>query len=260
MKNPFIPADILLPSAIDEKWPVVACDQFTSQPEYWAEAEEIVGEAASTLKMILPEVYLSGDTAGRIASINKTMAEYMQSDIFCLYGNAMVYVERVLPDGSVRRGLVGAVDLEAYDFSPKTTLPVRATEGTVLSRIPPRVEIRKDAPAELPHVMLLADDAERTVIEPLSEIKNRFRKLYDTKLMLGGGSITGYLLDEDLVAGGRKYTEYTDELLSYIDVLVDGPFVMELKSLSLKFKGSKNQRVIDMKVYRECGMIEELRL
>ena len=195
MKNPFVAADILLPSVVNEKWPVVACDQFTSQPEYWAEAEKIVGESPSTLKMILPEVYLSGETSERIASINETMAEYMQFDLFVLHKDSMVYVERTLPDGSVRLGLVGAVDLEAYDFSPKTTLPVRATEGTVLSRIPPRVEIRKDAPAELPHVMLLADDAERTIIEPLRQMKNRFTKLYDTKLMLGGGSIAGYLLD-----------------------------------------------------------------
>ncbi|MBQ2255798.1 MAG: DUF1015 family protein [Clostridia bacterium] len=158
MKIPFVPADILLPSKVDEAWPVVACDQFTSQPEYWQEAEGLVGEKASTLKMILPEVYLNRDTAPMIKSINATMREYLDSSLFCEYKNAMIYVERTLPDKTVRYGLVGAVDLEAYDFSPETTLPVRATEGTVLSRIPPRVEIRKDAPAELPHVMLLADD------------------------------------------------------------------------------------------------------
>lgn len=197
MKIPFVPADILLPSKVDEAWPVVACDQFTSQPEYWQEAEELVGEKASTLKMILPEVYLNRDTAPMIKSINATMREYLDSSLFCEYKNAMIYVERTLPDKTVRYGLVGAVDLEAYDFSPETTLPVRATEGTVLSRIPPRVEIRKDAPAELPHVMLLADDPQKTVIEPLTKRKESFKKLYDVELMLGGGHIVGYLLDEE---------------------------------------------------------------
>ncbi|MBQ5810625.1 MAG: DUF1015 domain-containing protein [Clostridia bacterium] len=197
MKIPFAPADILLPGEVSGKWPVVACDQFTSQPEYWAEAEAIVGGEASTLNIILPEVYLGGDVAPRIAKINATMQEYLASDMLCEYKDAMIYVERSLPDGSVRRGLVGAVDLEAYDYSPTTTLPVRATEGTVLSRIPPRVEIRKDAPAEAPHVMLLADDPEKSVIEPLGEMKNRFDKLYDVELMLGGGHIAGYLLDDE---------------------------------------------------------------
>jgi len=199
MKIPFTSADILLPARVDDTWPVVACDQFTSQPEYWQEAEKAVGEKPSTLKMILPEVYLNKDTAPIIKSINATMREYLDSSLFCEYKNAMVYVERTLPDGSVRYGLVGAVDLEAYDFSPETTLPVRATEGTVLSRIPPRVEIRKDAPAELPHVMLLADDPQKTVIEPLKERKEGFKKLYDVELMLGGGHIVGYLLDSDAI-------------------------------------------------------------
>ncbi len=200
MKNPFVSADILLPKNVDKKWPVVACDQFTSQPEYWMEAEREVGEAPSTLKMILPEVYLNEDTAGRITKINETIREYLASDMFCDYKDAMIYVERTLPDGGVRYGLVGAVDLEDYDYSPTTTLPVRATEGTVLSRIPPRVEIRKDAPAELPHVMLLADDPEKSVIEPLKYIKTRLKKVYDTELMLGGGSIVGYLLDDEAKA------------------------------------------------------------
>lgn len=200
MKIPFVPANILLPAIVDVKWPVVACDQFTSQPEYWYQAEEIVGDAPSTLKMILPEVYLSEDTSGRISKINDTIAQYLDSSLFCEYNDAMIYVERTLPDGSVRYGLVGAVDLEAYDYSPTTDLPVRATEGTVLSRIPPRVEIRKDASAELPHVMLLADDPKKTVIEPLTARKGSFKKLYDVDLMLGGGHIAGYLLDAESIA------------------------------------------------------------
>lgn len=192
---PFLPADILLPKTDHEKWAVVACDQFTSQREYWEETENIVGDAPSALRITLPEVYLNdGDTEERIGKINRTMEEYLDSGVFDTYTDTMVLVERTLADGRVRYGLVGAIDLDAYDFSAGSTSMIRATEGTVLSRIPPRVKIRKDAAIEMPHVMLLIDDAEKTVIEPLVKGRETLHKAYDFDLMMGGGHLRGYLL------------------------------------------------------------------
>ena len=194
---PFHSADILLPRVPTPVWPVVACDQYTSEPEYWAETEKTVGEAPSTLNLILPEVYLNGDVAARTEAINRAMTEYLKNNVFTEYPGAMIYLERTLADGRVRRGLVGAIDLDAYDYDPAKKPLIRATEGTVLSRIPPRVAIRKDAPLELPHVMLLCDDPLRTVIEPLAEKKEKLTQVYDLTLMQGGGRICGWLLDEE---------------------------------------------------------------
>ena len=163
----FYPADILLPQNNFEKWSVVACDQFTSEPGYWEETARITEGAASAYKLILPEAYLSPDNSPRIDAINAEMAKYLDSSLFAEYEDAMIFVERTLPQGKVRYGIVGAVDLKEYDFSVGSKSLIRATEGTVLERIPPRVEIRRDAPLELPHIMLLIDDIERTVIEPL---------------------------------------------------------------------------------------------
>lgn len=196
-KAPIKPADILLPKNNFEKWSVVACDQFTSDRKYWADAEKAVGDAPSTLKITLPEIYLEdGDTEERISKINSEMKNYLENSVFNEYNDAIIYIERTQPDGKVRRGIIAAVDLEAYDYNRNSTSLIRATEGTVLERIPPRVKIRKDAPIELPHVMLLVDDKANTVIGPLNEQKNSYTKLYDFDLMLGGGHITGYLLDE----------------------------------------------------------------
>lgn len=190
----FLPADILIPKDADmEKWSVVACDQYTSQPEYWDEVEKLVGSHPSTLNITFPEIYLEKvNTSEKIASINKTMRGYLSSGIFKLYKNSFIYVERRLPGGKIRRGIVGAVDLEAYDYMPGSNSKVRATEKTVLERIPPRVNIRIDAPLELPHVMLLIDDSEKTVIEPLADNKDSFERVYDFELMQNGGHITGY--------------------------------------------------------------------
>lgn len=193
-------ADILLPdfNEVDaKKWAVVACDQFTSEPHYWESADKEVGDAPSTLRIILPEVYLS-ETEERIASINATMEKYL-SDVLLSYPNSMIYTERTQSDGTVRRGIVMAVDLEAYDFRKGASSLIRATEATVIERIPPRVAIRKDAPIELPHVMLLIDDPDKSVIEPLSE-KSCPTLAYDTSLMLKGGKITGRFLSEDAKA------------------------------------------------------------
>ncbi len=189
-------ADILLPdfSKTDaKKWAVVACDQFTSEPHYWEAADKEVGDAPSTLRMILPEVYLS-QTEERIPTINATMEKYF-GEILISHPDSMIYVERVQSDSTVRRGIVMAIDLEAYDFTKGASSLIRATEATVIERIPPRVAIRKDAPIELPHVMLLIDDPDKTVIEPLSA-DNCPEIAYDTPLMLGGGSIIGRFLSD----------------------------------------------------------------
>ncbi len=192
-KIPFGAADILLPSAGFKKWACVACDQFTSEPKYWQEASDIVGDAVSALKLIIPEVWLGKDDTERAEKINIEMKRYLEEKIFTEYPDSMVYVERTLPGGAVRFGLVGAVDLEAYDYNIGSKSPVRATEGTVLSRIPPRVAVREGASIEMPHIMLLIDDVKRTVIEPLKELE--LPLLYDFELMLGGGHIRGYLID-----------------------------------------------------------------
>lgn len=196
MNGCFKKADILLPdfSVTDaKKWAVVACDQFTSEPEYWEKAEKEVGSAPSALRLILPEVYLS-EAGTRIPKINETMKKYV-SDVLICRGDSAVFVERTQSDGSVRRGAVLAVDLEAYDYSKGAQSLIRATEATVVERIPPRVAIRRDAEIELPHVMLLIDDPNKTVIEPLiSECGGEV--VYDTELMLGGGHIRGRLLND----------------------------------------------------------------
>jgi len=167
---PFRPADILLPQNCDlSLWSVIACDQYTAQPEYWQRVENRVGRAPSALRLILPESCLEGPRVETdIMEINNTMSRYLREGRFQEYPNALIYVERTLEGGRVRRGLVGMVDLEAYDYEPGSRSAVRATEGTVMSRIPPRVAVRKNAPIELPHVMLLVDDPNRVIIEPLS--------------------------------------------------------------------------------------------
>lgn len=194
----FSPADILLPQDLEyNKWSVVACDQYTSQPEYWQRVEEYVGPAPSSLRLILPESCLEGpDVEKDIMEVNNTMIRYLRNGVFKTLPNAMVYVERALSNGKIRHGLVGMVDLEMYDYEAESQAAVRATEGTVLSRIPPRVAVRKNAPIELPHALLLADDQGHTVIEPLAQRKGELSPLYDFDLMEGGGHISGWLLDE----------------------------------------------------------------
>jgi len=193
---PFRPADILLPRDCDlSLWSVVACDQYTSQPEYWQRVEDRVGKAPSALRLILPESCLEGPNVETdIMEINNTMTRYLREGRFRTLPGALVYVERTLDCGKVRRGLVGMVDLEQYDYEPGASALIRATEGTVLSRIPPRVAVRKNAPIELPHAMLLADDPDKTVIEPLSNRTGEMELLYDFELMERGGHLKGWLL------------------------------------------------------------------
>ena len=197
-KLPFKPADILLPRDCDyDKWSVVACDQYTSQPEYWQRVEERVGRAPSALRLILPESSLDGPHMEMdIMEINSTMSRYVREGRFKTLSGAMIYVERTLFNGRVRRGLVGMADLTAYEYEPDSDVLIRATEGVVMSRIPPRVAVRKNAPIELPHAMLLTDDPGRTVIEPLAAQTGSMELLYDFDLMEQGGHIRGWRLTE----------------------------------------------------------------
>ena len=194
----FRAADILLPKrqVIEEgRWAAIACDQFTSEPHYWEEAATLVGHAPSTLHMILPEVYL-GETAERLPAIHNAMKDALDEHLIC-HEQAMIAVERTQSDGRVRRGLVAMIDLEQYDYTQGSTSLIRATEGTVLERIPPRVAVRRDALLEMPHVMLLIDDPDATVIEPLFENTVPHEIAYDTDLMLGGGHVTGHFLTKE---------------------------------------------------------------
>ena len=191
----FSPADILLPKADFENWAVIACDQYTSEPEYWQGVKTVAGDKPSAFNLVLPEVYLSGDNSAYIEQINQNMREYLDKNIFNEYPDALIYVERIQSDSKLRRGIVGKIDLECYDYRAGTNAEIRATEQTVLSRIPPRVEIRKNAPLELPHVMLLFDDVKDRIFKYLAENIDNFKKLYDFTLMCGAGSIKGYLLN-----------------------------------------------------------------
>ncbi|MDQ2690844.1 MAG: DUF1015 domain-containing protein [Chloroflexota bacterium] len=178
------------------KWAVIACDQFTSQPEYWKDVESLVGDAPSTLNLTFPEVYLEqpgGDE--RIRSIQATMRKYMEGGILQPH-EGMIYVERTV-GGKTRKGIILALDLESYDYTRGSSSLIRATEGTIVDRLPPRIKIREGALLELPHILVLIDDPDRTVIEPVSAAKSRLEKLYDLDLMLGSGHLAGYAVDEE---------------------------------------------------------------
>lgn len=190
-------SDILLPdfNKVDgSKWAVIACDQYTSEVEYWKEVENFVGDSPSTLSLMIPEVYLE-KTKELVPIINEKMVEYTKN-VLIEHKNSLIYTERVQRDGKVKHGIVAAIDLEEYNFKKGSTSLIRATEGTVIERIPPRVEVRKDASIELPHVMLLIDDDKNTVIEPITLKKDKLQKIYDFTLMQGGGSVSGYLIDD----------------------------------------------------------------
>lgn len=197
MDKYFCEANILLPDfhkTSGTGWAVIACDQHTSEPEYWQQAREIAGEAPSTLDLILPEVYLD-ETEERVPIINAKMVDYVR-DVLVEHRDAMIFLERTLADGSVRRGLVGCVDLECYEYTRGAESLIRATEGTVLERIPPRVAVRRGASIELPHVMVLIDDPDKTVIEPIASVADELATAYDFDLMLGGGHVKGAFVDK----------------------------------------------------------------
>ncbi len=193
----FNKTDILLPKNIKDNWAVIACDQFTSDKKYWDEVKEKVGDDKSTYNMILPEIFLNDNSKERIEKINNTMQDYLDNGVFDEYKNSMFFVSRKQSDGEVMDGIIGAVNLDDYDYKKGAKSLVRASEQTVVERIPPRVEIRKDAPIEFPHILLLIDDPDFTVIEPISKEKEDCKKLYDISLMLDGGEVMGYLLDDE---------------------------------------------------------------
>ena len=194
----FVPARILLPdpSVPLARWACLACDQFTSQPDYWADARAAAGEGPTALDLVLPEVYLEQpDVEGRIAAIHAAMERYEQQ-VLTRAVNGYVYLERVDSAGNLRAGLVGAVDLEQYSYAPGTRPAVRPTEGTVVSRIPPRLRVRQGAALESPHVMMLIDDPADTVLGPLGRAAAGQAPLYEGQLMLGGGSIRGWAVED----------------------------------------------------------------
>ncbi len=201
MNIPFKSANILLPKNVDmTKWSVVACDQYTSEPEYWKEVNDVVGDSPSTLRLTLPEIYLESDNVNeRISEINNTMEEYVNNDLFVEYKDTMIYLQRTQNDGKIREGLIGVVDLEDYSFEKGSQTLIRATEKTVIERIPPRVKVRENALLELPHIMILIDDDKKDVIEPLSRLVSENDKVYDFDLMQKGGHVKGYKLNKDII-------------------------------------------------------------
>lgn len=199
---------ILLPQYVNmSKWAVVACDQFTAQPEYWKALDEYVGEAPSTLRLILPEIYLQKDNSERVSEINEMMYKYLGGGVF-RSAECFVLTERTMADGGKRLGLIVTVDLDAYDYHRVRT-EIRATEETLPERLPVRIKIRKNAPIELPHILLLIDDKKKSVIEPLYQRRNEWKKIYDFDLNMDGGHIVGYQIDQ------------VDDIIASFDALLD---------------------------------------
>jgi hypothetical protein len=201
----FGPADILLPKSADmEKWSVIACDQHTSEPEYWEGVDEFVGQEPSTLRLMLPEhLYHCSNLAEMIEKTRSAMDTYLDTGVFQTIPDSYIYVERTLFSGKVRRGLIGQIDLECYDHSDKSGALIRSTEGIVKEKMPPRIRLREGARAELTHVLVLVDDPERMLIEPLIGLKREEDKLYDFTLMEQGGHIRGYRVNKE----GRESIE-----------------------------------------------------
>ena len=187
-----------------ETWSVIACDQYTSQPEYWEQVRRLVGDDPSTLQLIFPEAYL--EETGReqtIAGINQRMQAYLKSGVLVEQRPGFMLVEREVGRATPRRGLVVALDLEQYDYRDGAQKLIRTTEGTDQNRLPPRIQVREKAPLETPHIMVLIDDPQQTVIEPLGE--ENLKLAYDFELMLGGGRLRGWHIDDgaliDEIAG-----------------------------------------------------------
>jgi hypothetical protein len=192
--------EILLPSKGNDlyRWAVIACDQFTSQPEYWDKASKIVSDSPSTINLIFPEVYLeSKDLESQTKAINENMNKYISNGVFEEHKGIFI-INRKTPYVPSRKGLIIAINLDCYDYSKGSKPLIRATEGTVIDRLPPRIKIRENAVIELPHVMLLLNDKNKTVIEPLFEEVSKI-PLYETELMLDGGYISAYKIEDEKV-------------------------------------------------------------
>lgn len=216
--------DILLPKKKYDLslWSVIACDQFTSQPDYWQSVEEITKNAVSTYHIVYPEIYIGQNEQERIESINSTMEYYLKKKVFRTIDKSFILTERTTREG-VRAGLIIGIDLEDYEFEPDNDALIKATEATVKERIPVRVNIRKNAPLELPHIMLLMDDRTCSVIEPLFENRKKLKKLYDFNLMKDGGNIKGYRVKK------------TNEIIDKIYSLLDGNVLYEKYKSDKKF-------------------------
>ena len=221
--NVFSSADILLPKEeLLERWPVIACDQFTSDPAYWERVRRYAEDVPSAMHLILPEADLGADDeTEKVDKIHETMDRYLNGDLLRLFPKCYIYVERTLQNGMVRPGLVGAVDLEAYDYHHDSVSLIRATEKTVLERIPPRQRVRRGAALELPHVMMLCDDEQKQLIEPIQAIRDSLPKLYELDLVEDGGHIAGYLVSgESADAFDKRLAAYAgtlDEKYSDLD-------------------------------------------
>lgn len=188
--------EILLPKNIDlSTWSVIACDQYTQDKDYWKNVEEKAGNKPSTLNLILPEVYLgSPDKADRIKKIRQSMKEYLDTGVFADAKKCFIYLERKTAFGRTRKGLVAQIDLETYEWKPFSKANIRATEATIVERIPPRMEIRKGAALELPHIMLLVNDKDDLLVGANKPTDGR-APIYDGDLMANGGHITGWALE-----------------------------------------------------------------
>ena len=203
---------ILLPNKKIEqnKWPVIACDQYSSQQVYWDQLQQFVGQSASTLNLIYPEIFLEKpDFNERVREIQNKMQYFLSENIFEEF-NSFILVERTLPSGDKRIGIMMAVDLEQYEYSQGARSLIRPTEGTIVSRLPVRVEIRRNAPLELPHILLLIDDQIKSLIEPLFDVANNFQVVYDTDLPMQAGHVKGYLIPE----------KYERHLASQLNILL----------------------------------------
>ena len=234
MKTNFYAASILLPDfekVSGTKWASVACDQYTSEPEYWNEAYRFAQGSPSTLELMLPEAFLEKESE-MIPKINGSMQVYL-SEVLKEHKNTMIYLERTQADGRVRRGIVGCVDLEDYEYAKGSQTLIRATEGTVLERIPPRVAIRRGAVIEMPHIMILIDDPEKTVIEPVAAKASLYETAYDFDLMAGGGHVKGYFVNsgdfeeinlalEDLTTAEKMKQKYGVDASPLLFAMGDG--------------------------------------
>jgi len=205
------PCRILLPKTDDlTAWACVACDQFTGKKEYWKRLEQFVGDKKSALKLVLPEAYLNDDADERIKSANRNIEEYLKEGVFKELPEGFILTVRKTPYVKRRIGLIGAVDLEKYDFSKGSRTLVRATEGTIEERIPPRLKIRRNAAAEFSHIMILFDDERCEITEELYENRSKLKKLYDFELNMGGGSVEGYFV-EDYKAVSEAFSKLSDK-------------------------------------------------
>lgn len=225
-----IPRFLLPREGVDlTKWSVIACDQFTSQPDYWQQVERIVGDSPSTLNLVFPEVYLEEPQADdRIRNIHASMHKYLDEEVLIPY-EGFVYVERKL-NGKTRKGLVISLDLEHYNYEKGAKSLIRVTEGTIVDRLPPRIRIREDAPIEVPHILVLIDDPQCSVIEPLADKTSSMKKLYNLDLMLDSGHLRGYLVDDSglisNIIGGLQKLADPKEFAAKYDVYADQPTLL----------------------------------